>query len=90
MSPWNRLLFGSERQIERRNILWNMAGSAVYALTSMLLGAAVTRFLGADAGGIFFFSFSTFGQQMFIVAYFGMRPIQITDTAERHSFGEYL
>lgn len=90
MSPWNRLLFGSERQIERRNILWNMAGSAVYALTSMLLGAAVTRFLGADAGGIFFFSFSTFGQQMFIVAYFGMRPIQITDTAEHHSFGEYL
>lgn len=90
MSPWNRLLFGGERQIEKRNILWNMAGSAVYALTSMLLGAVVTRFLGADAGGIFFFSFSTFGQQMFIVAYFGMRPIQITDTAERHSFGEYL
>lgn len=90
MSPWNRLLFGSERQIEKRNILWNMAGSAVYALTSVLLGAVVTRFLGADAGGIFFFSFSTFGQQMFIVAYFGMRPIQITDTAGRYSFGEYL
>lgn len=89
MNGWNRLLIGNDRQIEKRNIVWNTAGSAFYALTSILLGAAVTRVLGADQGGIFFFAFSTFGQQMFIVAYFGMRPIQITDTANRFSFGDY-
>lgn len=60
MNLWSRLLFGSDQRIGERNILWNMLGSAVYALTSMLLGAAVTRCLGADAGGIFFFAFSTF------------------------------
>lgn len=89
MNLWSRLLFGSDQRIGERNILWNMLGSAVYALTSMLLGAAVTRCLGADAGGIFFFAFSTFGQQMFIVAYFGMRPLQITDATGRFSFAEY-
>ena len=61
---WNRILLGGEGNTARRNVLWNTVGSAVYALTSMLLGALVTRVLGADAGGIFFFAFSTFGQQM--------------------------
>ena len=89
MNAWNRLLFGGDNRIAERNVLWNTLGSAIYALTSMLLGAAVTRVLGADVGGIFFFAFSTFGQQMFIAAYFGMRPIQVTDTAGRHSFGDY-
>ena len=89
MNAWNRLLFGGDNRIAERNVLWNTFGSAVYALTSMLIGTAVTRVLGADLGGIFFFAFSTFGQQMFIAAYFGMRPIQVTDTACRHSFGDY-
>ena len=89
MNAFTRLLVGGDKRIAERNMLWNTFGSAVYALASMLLGAAVTRVLGPDAGGIFFFAFSTFGQQMFIVAYFGMRPLQITDTAGRHSFGDY-
>lgn len=82
-------MIGSDRNIARRNVLWNMAGSLIYALASMLLGAVVTRTLGAAAGGIFFFAFSTFGQQIFIVAYFGMRPVQVTDTGEQATFGEY-
>jgi len=89
MNVWNRLLIGNDNHIEKRNVLWNMAGSVVYAIPSILLGSAVTRILGADMGGIFLFAFSTFGQQMFIVAYFGMRPVQITDTAGRDSFGDY-
>jgi len=88
-NAWNRILIGNDNHIERRNISWNVAGSAIYAVTSILLGAAVTRVLGADPGGIFFFAFSTFGQQMFIVSYFGLRPVQITDTSGRHSFGDY-
>lgn len=85
----NRLMLGGETHIAQRNMVWNMVGSAVYALTSMLLGMAVTRLLGADLGGIFFFAFTTFGQQMFTVAYFGMRPVQITDVQEKYSFGDY-
>ena len=89
MSAWVRLLLGGDRRIGERNVWWNIAGSGIYALTSMLLGALVTRVLGADSGGIFFFAFSTFGQQMFIAAYFGMRPLQITDAAGQETFGEY-
>ena len=61
---WNRILLGGSGNTARRNVFWNTAGSAVYALTSMLLGGLVTRVLGADAGGIFFFAFSTFFHQI--------------------------
>lgn len=89
MNFWNRQLIGSDKNIGQRNMAWNMAGSMIYALAGIFLGVAVTRILGADMGGIFFFAFSTFGQQMFIVSYFGIRPIQITDTGNKNSFGDY-
>lgn len=82
-------LVGNQTNISQRNMIWNMVGSAVYSLTSMMLGVAVTRILNAELGGIFIFAFTAFGQQMFIVSYFGIRPIHITDTANRFTFGEY-
>lgn len=75
---------------ERSAYFWNMFGSLVYAITSMLLGVAVTKLAGAYAGGIFFFGFSTLGQQLYIVSYFGMRPIQVTDISNEYTFGDYL
>ena len=84
-----RLMLGGDSRIEGRNLLWNMLGSLIYALTSMLLGAAVVRLLGPVEGGIFLFAFSTLGQQLYIVSYFGIRPIQATDTLGRYTFGEY-
>ena len=75
--------------MERKNVAWNMIGSLVYAGSSMLLTALVNHLVGADQGGIFGFAFSTFGQQMFLVAYFGMRPLQSTDVGENYTFGEY-
>ena len=38
---------------------------------------------------IFSFGYSTLGQQLFLVAYFGIRPFQITDGKGEYSFGEY-
>lgn len=76
--------------INRQNVVWNIAGSFVYALSSMVLSFLVIRVAGADEGGIFSFGFSVLGQQMFIVAYFGIRPFQITDGKREFSFGEYL
>lgn len=75
---------------ERSAYFWNMLGSLVYAVTSMLLGVAVTKLAGAYAGGIFFFGFSTLGQQLYIISYFGMRPIQVTDIANEYTFCDYL
>ena len=76
--------------IGRQNVVWNIAGSFVYALASMVLSFLVIRVVGDDQGGIFSFGFSTLGQQMFIVAYFGIRPFQITDGTGEYSFGDYL
>lgn len=84
-----RKMLGGEENIEKRNLIWNMLGSAVYAVTSMMLGIAVTRILGDREGGIFFFAFSTLGQQLYIVSYFGMRPVQITDMSFEYTFGDY-
>ena len=72
-----------------RDFFWNTAGSLIYALMSMILAFFVMRTQGAEDGGIFGFGFSTFGQQMFIIAYFGIRPFQITDVRREYSFRTY-
>jgi len=74
----------------KRDFLWNAIGSFVYAMASIVLAFAVIRIAGADDGGIFGFGFSTLGQQMFIIAYFGIRPFHITDMKKQFSFGDYL
>ena len=56
-----------------------MIGSFLYAFASMVLSIAVVQLAGEDAGGVFTFAFTTFGQHMFMAAYFGIRPFQITD-----------
>ncbi len=90
MNTLSALLIGGDTAIEKRNMLWNMIGSFLYALASMVLTIAVVQIAGEDEGGIFAFGYSTFGQHMFMVAYFGMRPFQITDTGRRYTFGEYV
>ena len=75
---------------EKQNILWNMIGSFCYAFASMVLSFLVMRIIGKEQGGIFSFGYSTFGQQMFILAYFGIRPFQITDGTGEYRFGDYL
>lgn len=78
------------RTLERKNMTWNMVGSFLYAFASMVLTMAVVQLVGDEQGGIFTFAFTTFGQQMFMVAYFGIRPYQITDVENKYSFGDYL
>jgi len=78
------------RTIEKRNMGWNMLGSFLYAFASMALTMIVIQLVGDEQGGIFTFAFPTFGQQMFMVAYFGIRPCQITDVEGHYTFGDYL
>ena len=84
-----RLIIGDGSAVsEQKNIIWNMIGSFLYAFASMVLSIAVVQLAGEDAGGVF--TFTTFGQHMFMAAYFGIRPFQITDTGEKYTFGDYL
>lgn len=91
MKEFSRWIIGDDKKdLDRKNMLWNMAGSFIYAFASMVLSIAVIQIVGEQEGGIFTFAFSTFGQHMFMVAYFGIRPFQITDMGRKYSFGEYL
>ena len=90
MNLLRTILIGGDENLEKRNMIWNMIGSFLYAFASMVLTIAVIQVVGDDQGGIFTFAYTTFGQHMFMVAYFGIRPFQITDTRGRYTFGEYL
>ena len=87
---WARLLMRTGANKEKQDIVWNMVGSFCYAFASMVLSFLVMRLAGGDKGGIFAFGYSTFGQQIFILAYFGIRPFQITDRGGDYRFGDYL
>lgn len=90
MSRFTRALLHTWENREKQNMVWNMIGSFFYAMASMVLAFLVMRIAGEEQGGIFSFGFSTFGQQMFIIAYFGIRPFQVTDGEHQFSFGDYL
>ncbi len=79
----------SEHNTIKKDFFWNTVGSGIYALSSMFLAFAAMHIAGADDGGIFGFGFSTFGQQMFIIAYFGIRPFHITDSSFEYRFKDY-
>ena len=90
MKHWTHLLMGTRLSLEKENMIWNMTGSFFYAFASMVLSFLVLRIAGEEQGGIFSFGFSTVGQQMFLLAYFGIRPFHITDGANQYRFGDYL
>lgn len=83
-------LIGNDRNVERRNVIWNIVGSFLFAFSSVFLIAAVNHILDDVQGGIFTFALSTVGQQMLNISYLGVRPHHITDTEQRYTFGEYL
>ena len=73
----------------KKDYIWNTIGSAVYALSAVILAFLAMHYAGPDEGGIFGFGFSTFGQQMFIIAYFGIRPFHITDAKHEYAYEDY-
>ncbi len=92
MNKLSGFLIYKGTQLEKQNMAWNMLGSFCYAFASMVLSFLVMRISGDEAGGVFAIGYSAFGQQMFTLAYFGLRPFQITDRGagqDGYSFGEY-
>lgn len=73
---------------EQQNFLWNMIGSAVYALSSMILSLFVIKIVGAEQGGVFSIAL-TLSQMLMYIAYFEMRNFQITDPKNEFTFSEY-
>lgn len=73
---------------EQQGFLWNMIGSGIYALSSMILSLFVIKIVGAELGGAFSIAL-TLSQMLVYIAYFEMRNFQITDTQNKFAFSEY-
>ncbi|MBM6737978.1 lipopolysaccharide biosynthesis protein [Faecalicatena fissicatena] len=73
---------------EKKNFLWNMIGSGVYAASSMLLSLVVIKMVGASQGGIFSIAI-TLSQMLVYIAYFETRTFQVTDSTNKFTFSEY-
>lgn len=69
MKNLTKQLLYKGNNVARANVVWNIAGSFVYAFASMVLSFLVIRMAGEEKGGIFSFGYSTLGQQLFLVAY---------------------
>ena len=73
---------------EKKNFLWNMLGSGIYAASSMLLSLLVIKIVGASQGGIFSIAI-TLSQMLVYIAYFETRTFQVTDSTNKYRFSEY-
>lgn len=72
----------------REKFIWNMIGSMVCALASLILAMVVNRIVGESLGGVFALAYSN-AQLMYTIGTFEIRPLQSTDINEKISFTSY-
>lgn len=89
MSKWKALILGNGKNQGKKNVFWNMVGSLIFALASILLFAVAARVTGEYYGGIFSIAFTT-GQVLLTIGYYEVRPFQVTDVSRQYSFQDYL
>ena len=68
----------------RKNYFWNTLGSLMNAASTVLMLMAVTRTMGAAAGGIFSLAYAI-AQQLMVIGHFEIRTYQATDTEEKRT-----
>ena len=76
--------------IKLKDIVWNTLGTITYSAVSLLLSVVIINICGNIEGGIFSFGFSTFAHLIFIISFFGIRPMHIVDIKYRYSFKDYV
>ena len=72
----------------RRDFVCNILGTASFGALFPLLTVVVTQIVGVELAGMFSLSFVA-GSLFLIIANFGMRPYQVSDINEEHSFADY-
>ncbi len=78
-----------ETASQKRIVLWNAAGSAVYAFSSFLMLLIVVRCCGEVEGGIFSMGYAI-AQLMLTVGVFESTTYFATDANDRFSHAQYL
>ena len=85
---FRRWLIGNEKNIIRNGYIWNMIGTTVMAVQSVLLMMVLNRSLGLMDAGIFTIAYTT-ANLVLIVGKYGMHNFHVSDTANIFSFGDY-
>lgn len=75
--------------MNKRNVIWNMIGTLVYSIATILLTTVVKRIAGIEAGDDFTIAFKL-GQTLLTVGYFEVRLFQVTDEREEYQFRDYF
>lgn len=78
-----------ETTSQKRIVIWNAAGSAVYALSSFLMLLIVVRVCGEAEGGIFSMGYAI-AQLMLTIGVFDSTTYFATDASNRFSHAQYL
>ena len=81
------LIVGGE-PTDKKRFVWNMIGSGIYALASMVLTYLTIRIIGDVEGGIFAIAL-TLAQMFIYIAYYETRNYQVTDATDRFKFPQY-
>ncbi|MCR5700797.1 MAG: hypothetical protein K6G76_01485 [Lachnospiraceae bacterium] len=85
MREW---IIGKKQPDDRQLFLWNMIGSGVYALSSMILTYLTIRVIGPEEGGIYAIGL-TLAQMFIYIAYYEMRNFEVTDAKNLYTFTDY-
>lgn len=81
-------VIGKSTGSNKDNFIWNMVGSSIYAIASMILTYLTIRVIGDEYGGIFSIGL-TISQMLVYFAYFEMRTFQVTDSRNKYTFYDY-
>ena len=73
----------------KNNFIWNMLGSLIYAMSTILMSYLTIRIIGEDMGGVFAIAL-TIAQMLVYIGYFEMRTYQVTDAKNEYTFGQYF
>lgn len=83
------ILVGNGKSSVTKNFIWNLLGSLIYALSTILLTIITTRIVGEYHGGDFAIALGT-AQIMAAIGYYEVRTIQVTDLHQEYQFPDYV
>ena len=75
--------------MKKRDFVWNMLGSGIYSLATVIFVLLAKRLVGEKAGAEFYMAFTT-GQMLLTIGYFEIRPFQVTDVSHQYEPREYF
>lgn len=72
----------------KRDFMWNSIGAGSWGMVFPILTMVATQLVGVEQAGMFSMAFVV-GTLLMFMGNFGVRPYQVSDVEEAHSFNDY-